>query len=246
MKKMFFFLLLLPFMLSAQGDAPTNNMFENLVITPVQGKVEDLRTNMAAHNKKYHNEGPYHANVFQVMAGPNTGKMIWSMGPCNFSHMDGHPNDPEHSQDWRTNVMPFIEHLEHGGFWSQNVDLSYWPEGMNFQKLRIRIIDIKRGEAYRFRQLMGNVREVYAKKEYKRAHVVYSRRLASTDGRDMVSLFGYESWSALDGSGLEKDYEEVHGEGSWDLFQEELEECVEGFDDDLWELVVELSGSSGN
>ncbi len=47
---------------------------------------------MAKHNKKYHSEqGPHHALVYNVVSGPNMGKMVWQMGHLKFAHLDSRP-----------------------------------------------------------------------------------------------------------------------------------------------------------
>lgn len=235
--------LALPFLLVAQSDASPNGLFNSLIITPQKGKMKELRDNLAAHNKKYHSEGPHVASVYGIGAGPNHGKWMWVMGPCKFEHLDEHPAGEEHGQDWRDNVIPLTEDIAHNGFWHVVSDLSYAPEGAVFEKFRARYVNVKQGERYRFNKLMANIRDVYVQKEYKSAHVIYDRRLASTDGRDVGVMFGYESWSALDGGGIAGDYEEVHGDGSWTLFLEELEECVEGTEDELWRLIEGMSGA---
>lgn len=80
----------------------------------------ELRKNMVAHNKKYHNEGPYSVNVFQVIAGPNMGKMIWSRGPCDFEHIGKNPGGEAHNEDWVTNIIPLTEDISHNGYWRLN------------------------------------------------------------------------------------------------------------------------------
>ena len=245
MKKILFvFSLILPLLLIAQDDAPPLTMYDNLLITPQKDKIMELTENIAAHNKKYHNEGPYSVNVYRIISGPDNGKMIWSMGPCNFGHLDENPGGEEHNTDWVKNVIPLTEDVSHHGFWNRNDKLSYFMEGATYPKLRIRNIDLKRGEQYRFNKLMANIRDVYAAKKYKAAHAIFNRRLASSDGKDIAVIFGYGSWSELDSGGLSADYEEVHGEGSWQLFLEEIEGCVESVDDELWQWMGDMSADT--
>lgn len=245
MKKLFFvFFLTLPFLLTAQEDAPAYTMYEALMITPKKDKIMEFRANVTAHNEKYHNEGAYSVNMYGIIGGPNNGKAMWIMGPCNFGHLDSTPGGDAHTEDWVKNVIPLTEDITHTGFWNLNTTLSYGLENTIFKKHRVRYVKVKTGERYRFNAMMANIQKVYAEKEYKHSHMIYNKRLADSHGPSIGVMFGYSDWAELDKGGLSvKDYESVHGEGSWILFQEELEECVESIEDELWEWV---SGTLAN
>ncbi len=189
---------------------------------------------------------PYSVNVFQIIAGPNMGKMIWSMGPCDFEHIGKNPGGDAHNEDWVTNIIPLTEDISHNGYWRLIGELSYAPEGVNFEKYRVRSISIKRGERYRFDKMMANIRQVYEKKRFNTPHLIFDRRMASSDGRDVDVLFGYNDWSELERPSFGDEYDEVHGEGSWQLFLEELEECVEKTNDELWQRVEAASADVNN
>ena len=63
--------------LQAQDDSFTP-MWESFYITPDNTKLKDLGEAMAKHNKKYHGEeGPHQAVVYNVVSGPNMGKLVW-------------------------------------------------------------------------------------------------------------------------------------------------------------------------
>jgi hypothetical protein len=244
MKKLFFvFFLTLPFLLTAQEGAPANNMYEALMITPQKNKIMEFRANINAHNEKYHNEGAYSVNMYQIIGGPNNGKVMWIMGPCNFGHLDNMPGGDVHNDDWVKNVMPLTEDITHKGFWNLNIPLSYGPENTVFKKFRVRFLHIKSGEAYRFNKMMENLQKVSVEKKYKTSRFVYYPRLASSDGPNAAVMFGHNNWAELDEAGPGKDYDSVHGEGSWENFLKEAEEAVEGMDDELWEWV---SGTLAN
>ena len=94
--------------LLAQDDS-INPMWESFYITPDNTKKKELGEAMSKHNKKYHSEqGPHHAVVYNVVSGPNMGKMVWQMGPLKFAHLDSRPKSGGHDEDWRDNVMPYV------------------------------------------------------------------------------------------------------------------------------------------
>lgn len=144
-----------------------------------------------------------------------------------------------HDEDWAT-VLSMSDGFEDMGFWRLDGDIST-PGGTQYGKLRIRIIDLKSGENYRFEQCMKNIAKTYAEKKPNNSHWVFNRRLAHNDNKDVAVVFGYNNWSELDGT-FSADYEAVHGEGSWDLFMEEIEDIIVSADDHLWEIQPDLSG----
>lgn len=244
MKKVIFALFLtLPLLLAAQEDAPANMMYEALMITPKKDKIMEFRANVTAHNKKYHSEGVYSVNMYQIIGGTYNGKAMWIMGPSNFGHLNNNPAGDAHNEDWVKNVMPLTEDITHRGFWNLNLNLSYGPANTVFKKFRVRFLRVKSGEGYRFSKMMENLSRVSAEKKYKTSRFVYSPRLTSSSGPDAAVMRGLNNWAEMDEEGPGKDYDSVHGEGSWELFLEEAEEVIEAMDDELWEWV---SGTLAN
>ena len=75
----------------AQEENSTR-MFENILITPDNENLKTLSENLRKHNQTYHAPGTDHAAVvFNIANGPNAGKLIWSMGPITFAHLDSRP-----------------------------------------------------------------------------------------------------------------------------------------------------------
>ncbi len=66
-------------------------MFENTYLMVKSDKYKEFGEAMANHNKEFHSGGPYHANVWMVLTGQYVGSMVWSMGPCSFTHLDSRP-----------------------------------------------------------------------------------------------------------------------------------------------------------
>ena len=89
-KKVLTFLMITLFILGPvsilQGQEETSYaMWESMYVTPDNTKLKALGEAMSKHNKKYHKEGPFMATVYNVVSGPNTGKLVWQMGPLNYS-----------------------------------------------------------------------------------------------------------------------------------------------------------------
>jgi hypothetical protein len=240
-KLMLMVALMLPFLTVAQDDEPEYIMYRNIKLTPKKDKIADFMKAVSDHNKKYHSGAqPFYANVWMPISGPDMGSIIYSIGPLTYADMDNRKLGEGHDEDWQK-ALALCEDISDQGFWRLNPETST-PSGPQYGKLRIRMITVAAGEGYRFQAVMKKIAEVYAKKEYDRSHWIFNRRGASNDGGDVAVVFGYNNWAEMD-LNFSKDYEEVHGEGSWDLFLEEIEEAVEGVEDHLWLLNENASGN---
>ena len=96
--------------LSAQ-ESENYNMWEDIMLTPDFTKLKILETNMRKHNQTYHKSGPFEAAVYNIVSGPNSGNIIWEMGPMMYKHNDTRPDSGGHDEDWRDNVMPYIKKM---------------------------------------------------------------------------------------------------------------------------------------
>ena len=108
--------------LRAQDDAD-DPMWVAVLLTPDNTKLKTLEENMRTYNQKYHNEGYRNANVYRVVTGPNTGKLVWMMGPLTFTDLDNGPVDGAREY-WRDNVMPNIKKMTQTEFWQGDNKLS--------------------------------------------------------------------------------------------------------------------------
>ena len=221
-------------------------MYEMMYIKPKTDKLKELGEAMAKHNKTYHNENPYKANIWMAQSGPHTGEWVWVMGSLTYTDLDSRPDTKEHLEDWRDNVMPYIEDISEGEYWKLDDKISYDPEDSFSGKEIWSLYDIKPFEGYRFTALLEKVVEVYKEKNYPNYMQVYRTQFSSATGRDVAIAFGFKNWAFFDeDDNFWKDYEEVHGEGSKWKFFEEYREVVNSTYDEVSEYIPELSGGSG-
>jgi len=226
----------------AQEDE-SYTMFDNTRLVVKTDRYKEFGKAMANHNKTYHNEGPYHANVWSVSVGEDAGQIIWSMGPCTYTEHDGRPSGKEHMEDWLFNVMPNVKYIDESNFWKMDKDRSYNPEGKGSTKLSIRVFDIENYQSYRFKELLNKVVEVYSEKKYEWTFGTYWSQFEVNADEDVAIVFGFDKWAWFDEDRkFKNDFEEVHGEGSWQKFREELRGTVKGSKGEVWELIPELSG----
>ena len=58
-------------------------MYETTYLEPDAAKWEELKDKLTAHNKAFHAEGPYRAQVQRVVNGPRSGQLVWAMSARN-------------------------------------------------------------------------------------------------------------------------------------------------------------------
>ena len=98
------------------------------------------------------------------------------------------------------------------------------------------VIDIKRGDYYRFKALMTKIQAASAKKGEGNIKV-YNNQFVTDDGREVVIVWDYKNWAAFDeeGGGIKKEFEEINGEGSWENAMDEWTEITESIKRQVWE-----------
>lgn len=246
MKTILYGLLLIPLLVISQNNAEYMVM-ENTLIIPNVTKTAELDKGLAAHNKKFHKEGAYAANIFYIANGPNAGGYIWSMGPLPWSAMDDRPELQGHDEDWNKNVLPYMMPQGDQHYWKFHSELSNFPVDFTMNKLLVEYYDVKEFQMEKAIGLVKKIQKVMRDKFPNETYGIYTNELPSTkEGKDLafVSFFQKSGWMGDDWKFAEK-YNEVHGAGSFDTFLKDWEEATEGKHSELWYFKADLSGVSG-
>lgn len=235
--------------LLAQEES-TYAMWESFYITPDNTKLKALGEAMSKHNKKYHSEGPYRAVVYNVMTGPNTGKMVWQMGPLNYSHLDARPSKGGHDEDWRDNVMPNIKGISSGEYWKQNDKVSNTAmladSEESYPILHIRFHEIAKGEGHQIKQLMHQIGEAVKAMDGVNPWGLYVNefRQGYSVGRHMASVGFLKNWAEYDDdNNFKETFIKVHGDNSWSAFIDGMEDTFSNSWDEIWQVNTNMSGS---
>ena len=220
-------------------------MYETMYIKPKFSKIKEFYEALAAHNKKFHAEGPDAVAIQRVANGSRAGQLVWVMGPLSFTDLDNRPSDGAHDDDWDS-VMPYIDEVTEVEYWRMDPDLSYTPEGWNFTpKIHIRTWDLKHGKSEEFLDLMKKIVKVFRTREYDHSWHVYWNYFQTGNNRDIAGVFGFDKWAFYDEDPvLIKDFDEIHGEGSWAETYETLTQVTVEMTEELRELIPELGGSA--
>ncbi len=253
-KKVLTFLMMTLFLLGpiatlkAQEES-SYSMWESMYMTPDNTKLKALGEAMSKHNKKYHKEGPYLATVYNVVSGPNIGKLVWQMGPLNYSHLDSRPSKDGHDDDWRDNVMPNVKKLSSGEYWKQNDEISntsMMAEGDPYPILHVRFHEINPGQTSQVKHLMSVIGSTVKGMDGVNPWGLYVNefRQGYKIGRHIASVGFYKNWAEYDKEDTFQDtYEKLHGEDSWQSFIDGLDNTFSDSWDEIWERNDAMSGN---
>lgn len=215
-------------------------MVEIVYILPKIGMEKAFVNAVTEHNNMYHKEGPYKGHMDLILTGDDAGWYVWAMGPCMFSDLDNRPGEGAHTEHWTNSVAPKVKKYGRTEYWRYNEKLSYKSDDTPSKFENIWLVDIKRGDYYRFKALMKKIKEAYKKKGDGNIHV-YDNQFNAGDGRDVAILWAFSSWAEFDDDdgGIKKFYEEINGEGSWENAMDEWTEISVSINSQVWEHGVE-------
>jgi len=244
MKKTLFLLLLIPCLAISQTDQEYM-ILENAMVTVNPSKITAFEKGLAEHNKKYHSEGAFAARTYWITNGDNAGKYVLVTGPLPWSAMDSRPNQEGHSEDWNKNVAAYAMPDWNQTYWKFEAALSNFPNDFTLNKIHLNIFDIKRFKRQKAMELMKKIHKTMTVKFPNDAYGIYTNELPSTkEGRDLtfVSFFDKSSWMSEDNE-FPKNFNEVHGEGSFEHFLEDWGKVTVGGEQEVWIYRKDLSGA---
>ena len=209
-----------------------------------RGHEDAFEKGVAAHNKKFHDEDPYKTVIFEMHTGPNSGMYELAMGPMTFTQMEGRPAGDKHDSDW-AKVMEHVESTGESEFWRLDTTYAYEPASgtEGFVTNRWRYFTILPGERERFEEQIKKVQAVYTTKQYAASFNVYWKWGAS-QGPHVCTEIGMKNLAYFDQPNtFEEDFEEIHGEGSFQRLLDDFALCVDRMKtfDEIVQLRMDLS-----
>ena len=235
-------------LVTAQDDA-AEPMWETIMLTPDNKNLKTLGENMRKHNQKYHSEGPHTATVYTVNTGPNTGKMIWMMGPLTFTHLDSRPAEGGHDEDWRDNIMPYVKKISHGEYWQGDSKLSNTSmmtgDPGTYPIVFVRYWKVKLDHGHNINHMLKMVSETVKAMEGENPWGVYYNMFRQGDmGRHIATVGFSKNWAEYDEDPKFKStFLKTHGENSWDGFVRNMDLTFEDSWDEIWTYSAEMSGN---
>lgn len=234
-------LLIFAMLISYSGFTQDDNSYAMSVVVYMDVKVgmeKDFEEAVLEHNKNFHNAAPNLGHLSQIMSGSDAGTYAWIMAPCTFTDLDGMKLGDDHDKHWDDKVVPSIKKYGAQEYWKFNEKLSYQPEGDRENAFsEIWIVDLKRGDYYRFKALMGMINDAFEKQGTGSIRV-YDNQFNGNDGRDVALVFDMENLAQMDeDSSIKNTYEELHGDGSWDTMLDEWSEITVAINSQLWRSI---------
>ncbi len=244
MKKLMCTLLLLPLLAVAQTNESL--IIENVMLTVNSENIKEFETGIAAHNKKFHADGPYGARVYNILNGKNAGKYMLVMGPLPWSAMDARPSSQEHTDDNDKNITKYMTPDVEVNYMKMHPELSNFSKDFEINKVSVFMIDIKRFKEQEFMEkVLKKVVKMYLEKRPDQIYGIYSNEMNNMDGMDFawVDFFNNSSWLGEEDT-FAQDFESVHGTGSLQQFMADVEATTDGDRTEIWTLRKDLSGPS--
>ena len=223
-------------------DAP-RKIWEYIMLTPNNTHLKVLGENMRKHNQKYHSEGPYKAFVFNVVTGDDVGKIVWQMGPINYSDLDSRPSENGHDDDWRDNILPYVKYQSDSEYWNTHLDVSLLDEmdteTVSHPILMVRFLNIADGQSYKVGGIMKQISATVKSIPNHSPWGAFDNQFLQGDrGRHLATVRYLKTWSELDGENNFKGYyEKVHGNNSWDAYQKDLSTTFS----DTWDVILQYN-----
>ncbi len=254
LKKTLSFALLMTIVLGALGTVDAQEgiiedpIWESILLTPDNTKLKVFSENMRKHNQKYHNEGAHNVNVYNISSGPNTGKLVWMMGPLKFADLDTRPAVGGHDDDWRDNVMPYVKKVQSGEYWAQDDKVSntsmLTPDSSVYPILHVRYWEINIEHAHGLDRVFKQISDAVKSMEGDNPWGVYENLFRQGDmGRHYATVGFSKKWAEYDEDPKFKAaYLKTHGENSWDAFIRDMDQIFDDSWDEIWMYDKSLSG----
>ena len=233
---------------NAQDDS-SYAMWESIMLTPDNTQLKVLGENMRKHNQTYHSEGVHQASVYNITSGPNSGKLLWIMGPLTFTDLDTRPAVGGHDEDWRDNVMPYIKKLGSIEYWKQDDKNSNTAmldgDNSKYPIQHIRYFEVARDHGYSVDNLLKQIGETVKAMDGINPWGVYDNqfRQGYDIGRHIATVGFNANWAEYDKDGNFKEtFLKLHGENSWDAFTEGMADSFHNSWDEIWVYNANMSG----
>ena len=234
--------------LNAQEDSKNYTMFESVMLTPDNTKLSILGENMRTHNKKYHKDGPFKGVVYTISTGPNTGKIVWMMGPLMYTHLDSRPSDDGHDDDWRDNVMPYIKEVNTSEYWRMDSEVSNMSmmdgDNAKYPILMVRYGEINEDATFALEPFFSMIGKTIKAMDGDNPWGLYYNEFRQGNlGRHIATVSFLKNWSELDDSRtFMETFHKTIGKNKWQDFLDMGDSLLSNSWDEMWSYSPYMSG----
>ncbi|WP_242085427.1 hypothetical protein [Aestuariivivens sediminis] len=246
------FLLILGanFTLNAQDDSKSYVMLESMMLTPDYTKLKTLGDHMRSHNETYHKDGPFKAAVYTISTGPNSGSMVWMMGPTTYTHLDSRPSNNGHDEDWRDNVMPYIKKIHTTEYWKMDGKLSNTAmldgDNSKYPIVFVRYGEVEDDHGYSMNTFFEMISETVKAMEGENPWGLYYNEFRQGNlGRHVASVSFLKNWAELDDDSVsfKETFNSTIGEDKWQNFIDMSNSIFSNTWDEIWSYNAYMSGN---
>jgi len=246
MKSNFLLIMFFPLLLFSQ-EAKEHLIFQNAILTTNPAKIDMFEKALADHNKKYHSTDLNGVRVYQIRSGKNTGKYVISSG-STWSAFDKRKVIDGHDEHWKSEFLPNSLPTIDQSFWKFHTDKSHFPMDITVKILMVDMIDVKRGKFKEVMKIVETVSKVLKEKFPEETFGIYTNEFPSSkEGKDIAWVYFFDKASWLSNEmEFGKKYDEMFGEGSFEIILKKWRENTEGSSREIWTFREDLSGISGD
>jgi len=241
MKKSVFVLALLIVASVALSLAQDRTTLSTYRVFAKPGKDEALKKALAAHAAKFHT-GNWKWRVFTVLSGSDEGAYQINEGPNSWTVLEGRKDiSEEHTRDYETNITPLVEKSTPTMYLSYQRELSSDSVVASMKKALLRHLYPKPGKGARITSYAAVWKKVYDKLGMSMA-AYWSFFSGHPQFITAVRLRnGFVDLEQPMGQKLRETYDEIAGVGSFVRYLEDLDQYVEKVDDEMIELLPDVS-----
>ena len=225
-------------MAQAPADQPVT-MVETMYLLPKKGMEDKFEAAVKSHDQKFHPEGPFVAGLRKIEYGDKAGWYVFVYGPTTYDNLDNRPAKANgHDADWSTTVDPLVETYGATTLWNLNKDLTYGFDILQKSKYyEVWIVNIKRGEYYRFNALSEKLKKTYESLGTG-AFVVFDAALHTAKGGDVCIIWSFNTYKEWEEDpGPKAAYEKLYGAGSWQQMIDEWKDVYVDYNSEIRSFV---------
>lgn len=236
------------FTINAQDDNASYEMWEDMMFTPDNTKLKVLQDNIRKHNQTYHKAGPHKATVYNIVSGPNAGKIIWEMGSLTYADLDTRPGVGGHDADWRDNVSPYIKNISTTEYWKSDKKLNNTDmlddDNSKYPILFVRYFEVADGPAPGVNTFFERVSKTVKALEGVNPWGVYYNEFRQGDLGRHIATFGFSpNWADFDRDvNWIENFNKVNGEGAYQNQQDLYSTTFKNSWDEIWVYDAYMSG----
>jgi hypothetical protein len=240
------FAVLLAFCIAASlalSQAQDKAILSTFRVFPKPGKDADLKKALAAHAAKYH-KGDWRWRVFLVVSGPDEGSYQINEGPASWTALEGRKDiSDEHTRDYETTVLPLTEKALPNAYMRFQKDLSTDSAGGTFKKVLLRHYFPKPGKGVRFMNTVATWKQAWEKMGLK---VTVWTSFYSGQPQIVTGFRLRQGWIELENikpTMFREAFDQIAGVGAYDRYLEDLSQSIDHIDEDMMELLPEVSSA---